>query len=306
MTADLGPLTGRVAGAPISWGVCEVPGWGEMLPPSRVLPEMRSLGLAATELGAPGFLPSDEVALTADLAVYQMALVGGFVPLVLHDPQRRADALRRAAATAALFRAAGATRFVTAVVQDYDWPRPVPLDADGMKLLAEGLADVDELCATYGLTQVLHPHVDTLVETAADVELALEHTNVRWCLDTGHLAIGGVDPAEFARSEGHRVGHVHLKDVVSAVAARVLSRETTLVAGVQQGLFRPLGDGEVAVDQVVVALEQQDYDGWYVLEQDTALADVPPPGGGPVEDVRRSLAYLRDRVVPRVLDEGAP
>ena len=41
----------RVAGAPISWGVCEVPGWGLELPVSRVLSEMRELGLRATELG---------------------------------------------------------------------------------------------------------------------------------------------------------------------------------------------------------------------------------------------------------------
>ena len=27
----------RIAGAPISWGVCEVPGWGHQLPPERVL-----------------------------------------------------------------------------------------------------------------------------------------------------------------------------------------------------------------------------------------------------------------------------
>ena len=31
----------RVAGAPISWGVCEVPGWGYQLRPHRVLAEMR-------------------------------------------------------------------------------------------------------------------------------------------------------------------------------------------------------------------------------------------------------------------------
>ena len=29
------PLKGRVAGAPISWGVCEVPGWGYQLPANR-------------------------------------------------------------------------------------------------------------------------------------------------------------------------------------------------------------------------------------------------------------------------------
>ena len=45
----------RVASAPISWGICEVPGWGAMLPTPRVLSEMSGLGLTATELGAPGF-----------------------------------------------------------------------------------------------------------------------------------------------------------------------------------------------------------------------------------------------------------
>ena len=46
-----------MAGAPISWGVCEVPGWGYQLPADRVLAEMRDLGLTATEFGPDGYLP---------------------------------------------------------------------------------------------------------------------------------------------------------------------------------------------------------------------------------------------------------
>jgi inosose dehydratase len=49
----------KIAGPPISWGVCEVPGWGYQLPPDRVLTEMREIGLAATELGPEGFLPTE-------------------------------------------------------------------------------------------------------------------------------------------------------------------------------------------------------------------------------------------------------
>lgn len=301
MSPAPGPLAGRIAGAPISWGVCEVPGWGVMLPPERVLPEMRSLGLTATELGAPGFLPDEPDALRATLAEQGVSLVGGFVPLVLQDREQRADTLRRARETAELFAGQGATRFVTAAVQDEGWSRPVPLDAERMKVLGEGLAQVDEVCAEYGLTQVLHPHVDTLVETAADVELALEHTDVLWCLDTGHLQIGGVDPVAFAREHASRVGHVHLKDVDNVVAARVLHRELSLLVGVQSGLFKPLGTGDVAIDEAVLALEAAGYDGWYVLEQDTALtAGIPPEGTGPVDDVRASLEYLEARVGPRL------
>jgi hypothetical protein len=34
----------KIAGAPISWGVCEVPGWGYQLSPERVLRQMREVG----------------------------------------------------------------------------------------------------------------------------------------------------------------------------------------------------------------------------------------------------------------------
>ena len=49
----------RLAAAPISWGVCEVPGWGLQLPPDRVLAEMAALGIDAAELGPQGWLPLD-------------------------------------------------------------------------------------------------------------------------------------------------------------------------------------------------------------------------------------------------------
>lgn len=287
------PLRDRIAGAPISWGVCEVPGWGEMLRPERVLPEMRSVGITATELGAPGFLPDDANELKDTLAAQGISLIGGFVPLVLQDRAQRADALERAEAAARTFAEQGATHFVTALVQDYDWSTPVPLDAEGMAVLNEGLHAVDEVCARHGLTQVLHPHVGTLVETRSDIELALEHTDVAWCLDTGHLFIGGVDPVTFAREHGGRVGHVHLKDVDQAVAARLMAGELTLLHAVQAGLFTPLGEGDVAVDEAIAALEAHGYQGWYVLEQDCALTDgIPPEGEGPIADVRTSLAYL--------------
>lgn len=291
----------RLATAPISWGVCEVPGWGVMLPPDRVLSEMASLGLSATELGAAGYLPADGRDLTATLRRHELSLVGGFVPLVLHDPDRLGDALRRAEAVAGVLSACGATEFVTAAVQDYDWPRPAPLDRDGMCRLGEGLRAVGDLCARHGLTQVLHPHVDTLIETAADVELALECTSTLWCLDTGHLSIGGLDPAVFAKTHPDRVGHVHLKDVDQGIARHVLKRDMSLLQGVQAGVFRPLGQGDVAIDEVVLSLESAGYSGWYVLEQDTAiLGAVPEPGEGPIREVDKSLSFLERHVISQL------
>ncbi len=75
----------RVAGAPISWGVCEVLGWGHQLSAGRVLSEMRAVGLHATEFGPPGFLETRPEALAAQLAGYGLQGVGGFLTVVAHE-----------------------------------------------------------------------------------------------------------------------------------------------------------------------------------------------------------------------------
>jgi inosose dehydratase len=45
----------RVAGAPISWGVIEIPGWGYQMPADRLLGEAATVGLEAMEAGPEGF-----------------------------------------------------------------------------------------------------------------------------------------------------------------------------------------------------------------------------------------------------------
>jgi inosose dehydratase len=289
----------RVASAPISWGICEVPGWGAMLPTRRVLTEMSGLGLTATELGAPGFLPEGPDEVKGELAEFGMTLLGGFTPVVLHDPAMREKTIAQATATARLFERAGGTKFVTAVVQDPDWSTPQPLNPREQRHLIEMFAVIDEICAAHGLQQVLHSHVQTLVETADDVNRVLDSCDVNWCLDTGHMAIGGVDPVAFAAAAFERVGHVHLKDVRLDMVAPVLSREVTLMAATQKGLFTPLGQGDVDIAGVVRTLEAAGYQGWYVIEQDTAITDgLPPEGQGPISQVRTSLQYLTDVVAP--------
>jgi inosose dehydratase len=275
----------RLAAAPISWGVCEVPGWGHQLSPERVFGEIASLGIRATELGPIGYLPLEPAAIREQLDRHGLSLVGGFVPLVLHEPELDTAEAERIAAVLA---AAGAEVFNAAVVADAAWSPPHALDDDAWRRLARHLAEVERRVEQHGLTLALHPHAGTQVETAADVERALALTEVGWCLDTGHLLIGGTDPAEFARRHGERVVHVHLKDVDMAVARRGLP----LVQAVQAGLFRPLGAGDVRVDEVLDGLDG--YERWLVLEQDTALTgEEPPVGSGPVTDVRKSIEYLQ-------------
>lgn len=270
-----------------------MPGWGVMLPPERVLPEMRTLGLNATELGAPGFLPDDPDAVAAVLAEHAMTLVGAFVPVVLHDPAVAGDTRRSAAATADHIERAGGEVFVSTVVADAGWSTPWRMSDGELDHVVGMLAEIDALCAERGMLHALHPHVGTLVEQADDVRRVLERSDVGWCLDTGHLFIGGYDPVEFAADAGDRVVHVHLKDVDATVAARVRAGELTIQPAVKQGLFLPLGRGDARVAETVGVLEANGYDGWYVLEQDADLGPVAPAAAsGPMEDARVSLEFL--------------
>lgn len=282
----------RLVGAPISWGVCEVPGWGLQLPAERVLSEMAALGLAATELGPQGWLPRDGAAVRATLDGYGLRLVGGFLPVVVHEADlssTREEALRAIEQLAS----AGADVFVAALVQDAAWSAPAKLDDDGWRRAGAHLRDLADLAAMRGLTLVLHPHAGTLVESAAEIERALAHTDVPWCFDTGHLLIGGVDPAQFVRDHSDRIGHVHLKDVSAPLAERVRSGELSLVQATQMGLFRPLGEGDAHLAEVVALLDEKGYGRWLVLEQDIAITGTEPPvDGGPALDVARSIEFL--------------
>jgi inosose dehydratase len=272
--------------------VCEVPGWGLQLTPDRVFSEMVGLGITATELGPLGWLPEDGAAARAVLDRFGLRLVGGFVPVVVHEPELEAT-LEHARGAAAQLAQAGGELFVAAAVQDPGWSAPVALDEDGWKRAGEHLRALAGIAAAEGVELVLHPHAGTVLETAADVELALAHTDVPWCLDTGHLLIGGVDPVDFATAHGDRVGHVHFKDVASDVAERFRTGELTLMQAVQAGLFQPLGDGDARIDEVVRALRRSGYERWLVLEQDLAITGSEPPvGTGPALDVAKSIEYL--------------
>ena len=254
----------RVAAAPISWGVCEVPGWGLQLPVDRVLSEMSSLGIRATELGAIGWLPTDSAQIRAVLDSYDLSLLGGFVPLALHDPAAIDRSRQAAADAAAMMSAAGGTYFVTAVVSDpNDWQRPPLSDSDWDYLMAN-LAEIDEIVAGYGMTQVVHPHVDTLIETAAEMQRFLDDSDVKFCLDTGHLFIGGADPVAIAATYPDRVGIIHLKDVSAPIASRLRAGEFTLMSATQAGLFPVLGTGQVPIGEVVSTAEANHFQGWYL------------------------------------------
>jgi inosose dehydratase len=287
----------RIAGAPVSWGVIEIPDWGYQMPADRVLREARSLGLEAVEAGPEDLLPRDPAEVSEMLAKYELSLVGGFVPAVLHEPDLRERELALVERRAKFFGAAGADVLVlAAITSTRPFEQTAELDDAAWRALSESLSAVEEICARHEVTPTLHQHFGTVIERDDQLRRFLEGSEVGLCLDTGHLVIGGSDPVEIAELAGDRVNHVHLKDVNVEVAERLARSELSFKEAAQKGAFRPLGDGDVDVGAVIDRLESAGYGGWYVLEQDSVVETEPPEGEGPVENVRKSLKFLQARL----------
>jgi inosose dehydratase len=284
-----GSVRERVAGAPISWGVCEVPDWGYQVSVATVLSQMRGLGLTATEFGPEGFLaaPADR---HAQLQSYGLRAVGGFVPVLLHDPDydpvpevdRFVDACLETGADVAVLAAYTG-------VEGYD-ERPT-LDDRGWTTLLRNLDRSAGRAAERGVVAGLHPHVGTMVETGEETERVLAGSQVGLCVDTGHLLVGGTDPVALTADHVERVVHVHLKDVDAGRAAQVRAGHSTFGDAVRDGMFRPLGAGDVRIAELVQTLETAGYRGWYVLEQDVMLTG-PDGAEAACADVRASLEFL--------------
>ena len=131
------------------------------------------------------------------------------------------------------------------------------------------------------------------METWADVQEVLTRTTIPFCLDTGHMWIGGTDPVAFAKDHGDRVGHVHFKDVKLAIAQRVRDGALSYYDAVKEGLYTPLGQGDVDVTAIIGALLGQEYTGWFVLEQDLVMSSEPATEEGPQLDAAASVEFLR-------------
>ncbi|HEX4743998.1 MAG TPA: TIM barrel protein [Candidatus Limnocylindria bacterium] len=293
----------KVATAPISWGACEIPGWGEVLPYGRVLDEMCAAGYTGTELGPPDYLPRDKETLGSELGARGLALVGAFHPIPLHDPSRHREATSAALATARLLAGLGAPVLVLAADGD-ERRRAIAgrVPADGSGSLDEAgweyactlVGRIARNAAELGLVTAFHPHAASYVEAPHEIERLLDGTDARLvglCLDTGHIAYGGGDPARFARDHGARVRHVHLKDLRRDVHASAIQRGINFADAVGEGVFAPLGDGDLDLQGTLAALRDAGYDGWLVVEQDIRLGITPE--AAPLADALRSREFIR-------------
>jgi len=295
MTAPGGPaLPIELAGGPVSWGVDFADDPGNP-PYDEVLSGIAGAGLRWMELGPVGYLPPQREVLEA----HGLRSAGSFVFEPLHDPAARTTAIDAAGLALDAIVATGG-RFL--VVIDRPGAERAPsagrsavaerLDAARWDHLASTVAAICELASKRGVRAVFHPHAGSYVEFEDEIERLLADIPadaLGLCLDTGHALYAGADPAALVRRHAARLEHMHLKDVSGPQLATAHTGELDFWAAIAQGIFCPVGDGELDLDALRDALSAAGYTGLATVEQDRR----PGSPGQPADDLRRSVERLR-------------
>ena len=248
--------------------------------PSACSPRWSSSASPPPSSGPQGWLPEDGAQARPVLDRYGLQLVGGFVPVVVHEatstatrtPRARPRSSRRPAASCSSPRPCRTPR----------GPRPSRSTRTAGAARASSSTCSPSSRRGGRRAGAPPPRRHDPGDRAATSSSRSRTRDVPWCLDTGHLLIGGVDPVQFATQHAERIGHVHFKDVDAQRRRAPAQRGARPHAGRPARPVPASGSGDARIDEVVEALRHAGYERWLVLEQDLAITGSEPPvGGGP-------------------------
>lgn len=252
----LGRRTGPWLGvSPISWGAGATAGSGQPVTAERVLAEARRLSVDGVEAGPDGFF------LRPPLGLPRLRVVGGLVSTYVDR-----TALASVDAHARRLRRLGARIMVLSAIAE-PAPAAPALEAQAWARFFDAVAGLEAICRQHGLELAFHPEHDSRVQSQVELERFLVGCEVGICLDTGDLALGGMDAAEIVELAPRRIRHVHLKDLDPALLEEVRGGRLSHADAVARGLYLPLGEGEPRALRALEAVLRHGFEGWIVIEQ---------------------------------------
>lgn len=292
-----------VGNAPCSWGVLEFDLEGNAPNYQRVLEEMTASGYTGTELGDWGFMPTEPDALKRVLEEHQLSLLGAFVPVALGNPEAQHPGRQTALETAQLL-AAVSDQNPVIVLSDENGTEPTRTQNAGRILPAMAFSETQWETAAHaanqialsvyeetGLHTVFHPHCAGFIERPEEVDILMDATHPRilkLCIDTAHCAYGGGNPIDVIRRYGDRIGHVHFKGYHEGIATECRENGLNYFQAIERGVFCELSQSTIDFQAVLDALNQVNYEGWIVVEQ-----DILPGQGNPLESAKNNREHLK-------------
>ena len=287
----------KIGSAPDSWGVW-FPSDDKQIPWQRCLDEIAEAGYEWTELGPYGYLPTDRATLQGELSKRGLRASGTFAMGHLEDEAAWPGLEKQVLGAGESLAYLGA-EYLILIDDTYTnlWTgeatAPSRLDDEAWKRLVDRVHYVVDLVRErFGLQVVFHPHAETHVEYEDQIERLLSQTDperVVLCLDTGHHAYRGGDPIAFLRRHHRRIPYLHLKSVRPDLQRKVAEENIPFAHAVGMDLFCEPSQGVVDFPALCRVLQEIDYDGYAIVEQDM----YPAPFDKPLPIARRTRKYLR-------------
>jgi inosose dehydratase len=156
-----------------------------------------------------------------------------------------------------------------------------PHDPSAYKAFARALGTIGEFVSELGMWTAYHPHLDTFVQTRAELDLFMAELDTSvcgLCIDPAHLVLTGSDPVAIVHDYADSVRYVHYKDT---------KRPEDATPPARYAAFCELGAGEVDLVGLTQQLLTIQYDGLVIIELDRSSK-------GAEESVQESIAYVQD------------
>ncbi|MDH3196098.1 MAG: myo-inosose-2 dehydratase [Hyphomicrobiales bacterium] len=267
--------------APIAWSNDDLPELGGNTSLETCLAESKLAGFSGVETG--GKFPPTSAELMPILDHHGLVLASGWFSgtLLTNDVDNE---IERITPQLTLFRECGApvifygeTSGTVQNVRDAPLSSRPKMPDEEFPGYGRRMTALAEHCAENGVALSFHHHMGTAVENEREVDLLMNHTGEALGLlfDTGHMLFAGGDPIRMAKNHGHRINHVHAKDVRGDILARIDKDNWSFLDSVLEGVFTVPGDGMIDFDAVARTLAEMGYEGWVIVEaeQDPAKAD---------------------------------
>lgn len=278
-----------ISNAPCSWGIAyptgNKVGW------LQYLDEVAAAGYGGTELGPFGYMPKDASLVGDELERRRLTLVGSTHVHTFADAASLPRLLKDLRALGAVLKHLGAEHLVI-MDEDAWYPegKKGELDDAGWRTLVEGVEAARKLIEQeLGLKASFHPHVGTGVQFEPQIDRLLAESEIDLCFDTGHHAFWDQDAVAYLGRVWDRIAYIHLKNVDPKVRRRVLDGELTIGRSYAAGVMCPLPDGAVNIPAVVAFINEMDFAGPVVVEQDVAENAAEDP----MTLARRNLSFLK-------------
>jgi len=241
----------------------------------RCLDEMKIAGYEGCEIGPCGYMPNKEPQVLKNaIDARGLTLVGATVGGNFLDDANVEEMLKTIDEISALLKSFPSAKYIVLLPPMYtdletgELAMNPKLSDDEWKKYVGNVQKCADRVEENGFVGVFHPHVDSHVQTEADIEIFLADTTVDLCFDTGHHVYGGGEPISFYKKHADRIPYIHIKDCDLNVKKRMDEEKWSFAKAVYEDIMVAPGSGTIDFKKFYAALVEKNYNGWCVVEQD--------------------------------------